>query len=195
MNIPSRSAVFAALIIFTVGGIAVKAQAPDAAALIAAQKEAMKPLSYMFGVWRGPASTAMPDGSKHDVIQTERIGPFLDGSVIVLEGRGYDAKTGQVSFNAFGTISYNVRTKAYTLHSYAQGQAGDFALTPTADGYVWEIPAGPMTIRYTATISKTAWREVGDRIATGKDPVRFFEMNLKRIGDTDWPKAGAIPPK
>lgn len=170
-------------------------QAPDTAALLAAQREAFKPFSYMFGVWRGPAETVNPDGTKHSVIQTERIGPFLDRSVVVLEGRGYDAVSGQVTFNAFGTISYSPRTKGFTLHSYAQGQSGDFVLTPTADGYVWEIPAGPMTIRYTAVIKNGNWREVGDRIVPGKDPIRFFEMNLKRIGDTDWPAGGAIPMK
>lgn len=180
-------------IVVATTAVAASAQAPDSKALLAAQKEAMKPLAVMHGVWRGPAWTIQPDGSKHDVMQTERIGPFLDGSVIVLEGRGYDMKTKEVTFNAFGTVSYNVRTKAYSLHSHAQGQSGDFVLTPTADGYVWEIPAGPMTIRYTATIKDGKWREVGDRIAPGKDPVRFFEMNLKRVSDTDWPAGGAVP--
>ena len=81
------------------------------------------------------------------------------------------------------------------LHSHAMGNVGDFVLTLSPDGYTWEIPAGPMTIRYTAVIKDGAWREVGDRIVPGKDPVRFFEMNLKRMGDTDWPAAGAISPK
>ena len=167
---------------------------PDPAALIAAQREAMAPLAIMDGVWRGPAWTILPSGEKHNITQTERIGPFLDGSIKVIEGRGYDAD-GKVSFNAFGTISYDPATKVYTLHSHAMGQVGDFVLKPTADGYVWEIPAGPMTIRYTAVIRNSAWLEVGDRITPGKDPVRFFEMNLKRVGDTNWPAAGAIPPK
>src|SRR5262252_7778199 len=114
---------------------------PDPAALIAAQKEAMAPLAFMDGVWRGPAWTILPSGEKHTVTQTERIGPFLDGSVKVIEGRGYDAD-GKVAFNAFGTISYNLDTRIYTMHSYAQGQVGDFLFTPTSDGYVWEIPAG-----------------------------------------------------
>jgi hypothetical protein len=100
-----------------------------------------------------------------------------------------------VTFNAFGTVSFNPATQAYTLHSHALGQIGDFNLTPTAEGYVWEIPAGAMTIRYTATIKGGAWLEVGDRIIPGKEPIRFFEMNLKRLGDTTWPAAGAIPPK
>jgi hypothetical protein len=112
----------------------------------------------------------------------------------VIEGRGYDAE-GKVSFNAFGTISFDPNTKAYTLHSYAMGRSGDFAFTPAAGGYSWEIPAGPMKIRYTATIKDGKWNEVGDQIIPGKDPVRFFEMNLQRVGDTDWPSAGAIPPK
>ena len=166
----------------------------DPATLIAAQREAMKSLAVMDGVWRGPAWTILQSGDKHTITQTERIGPFLDGSVKVIEGRGYDSD-GKVTFNAFGTVSYNPATHVYTLHSYAQGQAGDFVLTPTSDGYVWEIPAGPMTIRYTAVIKEGAWREVGDRIMPGREPVRFFEMNLKRIGDTNWPAAGPVSPK
>jgi len=142
---------------------------PDPAALIAARREAMAPLAFMDGVWRGPAWTILSSGEKHNITQTERIGPFLDGSVKVIEGRGYNAD-GTVGFNAFGTISYNPATRLYTLHSYAMGNVGDFVLTRTADGYTWEIPAGPMTIRYTAVIKDGAWREVGDRIMPGKDP-------------------------
>src|ERR1700724_3302805 len=129
----------------------VKREQPSPAALIAAQREAMVRLAYMDCVWRGPAWTNLPSGEKHNITQTERIGPFLDGSVKVIEGRGYDSD-GKVTFNAFGTISFNPATKVYTLHSYAQGYVGDFVLTRTADGYVWEIPAGPMTIRYTAVV-------------------------------------------
>jgi hypothetical protein len=174
---------------------ALSAQArPDPAALISAQKEAMAPLAYMDGVWRGPAWTILPSGEKHNITQTERIGPFLDGSVKVIEGRGYDAG-GKITFNAFGTISYDPGKKTFTLHSHAMGYVGDFALTPTSDGYTWEIPTGPTTIRYTAVIKDGTWKEVGDRIAPGKEPVRFFEMNLKRVGDSSWPAAGAIPPK
>lgn len=166
----------------------------DPATLIASQREAMLRLAFMDGVWRGAAWTLLPSGVKHTITQTERIGPFLDGSVKVIEGRGYDPD-GKVTFNAFGTISYNPATRAYTLRSYAQGQVGDFVLTPSADGYVWEIAAGPMTIRYTAVIKDGAWREVGDRIMPGQESVRFFEMNLKRVGNTDWPAAGAISPR
>jgi hypothetical protein len=193
----TRFALLQALMVLVAAVVPLAAEAqgpPDSAALISAQREAMKPLAVMDGVWRGPASTVLPSGEKRNVTQTERIGPFLDGSIKVIEGRGYNAD-GTVGFNAFGTISYDPATKAYTLHSHAMGRVGDFALKLAADGYTWEIPAGPMTIRYTAVIKDGKWNEVGDRIVPGKEPVRFFEMNLTRIGDSDWPGAGAIPPK
>jgi hypothetical protein len=167
---------------------------PDAAVLLAAQKDALKAFAAMDGVWRGPAWTILPNGEKHTITQTERIGPFLDGSVKVIEGKGYEAD-GRVSFNAFGTISFSPSKNGYTLHSHAMGNVGDFVIKPTADGYTWEIPAGPMTIRYTAVIKDGTLKEVGDRLEPGKDPVRFFEMTLTRIGDTTWPAGGAVPPK
>jgi hypothetical protein len=167
---------------------------PDPAAQIAAQREALTALAFMDGVWRGSASTVLPSGETHSVTQTERVGPFLDGSLKVIEGRGYDAG-GKVSFNAFGIISFNPATKVYTMRSYAMGNVGDFTLQRNADGFAWEIPAGPMTIRYTAVIKDGTWREIGERISPGKDPIRFFEMTLKRVGDTDWPAVGTIPPK
>jgi hypothetical protein len=166
----------------------------DAAALIEAQRKGLAPLVYMDGVWRGTAWTILESGEKRTVTQTERVGPFLDGSVKVIEGRGYNPD-GKIGFNALAILSYSPEKKGYVLHSHAMGRVGDFAFKPTTDGYVWEVPAGPMTIRYMAVIKDGTWREVGDRIVPGKEPNRFFEMNLKRLRDTDWPVAGAISPR
>ncbi len=130
---------------------------PSPAALIAAQRDGMVRLAYMDGVWRGPAWTILPSGEKHSFTQTERIGPFLDGSVKVIEGRGYDPD-GKVTFNAFGTISFNPATKVYTLHSHAMGNVGDFVLTLTPDGYTWDIPAGPMTINWRSHSAICFWQ-------------------------------------
>ena len=188
---------FAIVALLLTGGASLTASSqgrPDPTTLIAAQRAAMVSLAWMDGVWRGSAWTVLPSGEKHIITQTERIGPLLDGSIKVVEGRGFEAD-GRVGFNAFGIISYNLDTHAYSLHSHALGMVGDFALTLTSDGYVWEIPAGPMTIRYTAVIKNGAWREVGDRLVPGQDPVRFFEMNLTRVGDSTWPAAGAVLPR
>src|SRR4051812_14270922 len=106
------------------------AQGLNPAALITAQREAMAPLAYMNGVWRGPAWSMTPKGEKHNITQTERIGPFLDGSVKVIEGRGYDDQ-GKVTFNALGIISYDIDQKTYSMRSYAMGRSGDFPVTTT----------------------------------------------------------------
>src|SRR4051812_36755006 len=166
----------------------------DPAAVIAAQAEAMKVFSAMDGVWRGPAWTLQPNGEKRHITQTERIGAFLAGSVKVIEGRGYTAD-GRVGFNALGIVSYDPVKRAYWMRSYALGHAGDFAFTPNANGaYDWEIRTGPSSaIRYSASIKDGVLREVGDRVDGDKPPLRIFEMELKRIGDTSWPASDAVP--
>ena len=166
---------------------------PDPAARIAKQQAAMKALSWMDGVWRGPAAITSPGGQKITVTQTERSGPLLGGAVHVVEGRGYNAD-GSTGFNALGIISYDLDKDAYSMRSYAMGQAGDFPMVLTPTGAVWTIPAGPATIRYTITAKDGVWHELGERVVEGQPPMPFFEMTLKRIGDSSWPTAGAIPP-
>ncbi len=170
-------------------------QAFDPAPTIAAQREALKPLAAMNGLWRGDATTVLPNGERRTVTQTERIGPFLGGTLKIIEGRGYDSN-GKLAFSAFGIVSFNPATQLYSLRSYAHGRQGDFPFSPTADGYTWDVPAGPgAVIRYTATIAGSRLREVGDRIVGSEAPTRVFEMTLERIGDTDWPEGGAIGPR
>lgn len=154
----------------------------------------MAKLSFMRGIWAGPAKGTGPDGKPYSITQTERMGPMLGGDIVVVEGRGYRAD-GSTGFNAFGVVSYDPETKKYELRSYAQGMAGTFELKLTADGYTWEIPAGPNAIiRFTATIKGDHWREVGEYIAQGKPGVQTFEMNLVRVGATDWPLTTPVSP-
>lgn len=167
---------------------------PDPAALMAAQRDALAPFAFMDGVWRGPAATTLPSGDVHRITQTERIGPLLGGTVKVIEGRGYEPD-GRTSFNALAILSCDASTKACSMRSYAMGRAGDYPVQRTPDGFAWEIPAGPMTIRYSAVVKDGTWREIGERVTPGQPPVRFFEMTLTRVGDSEWPGAGAIAPK
>ena len=154
----------------------------------------MAKLAFMRGVWRGTAKGTNPDGTTFEVTQTERMGPLLGGDVILVEGRGY-AADGSTRFNAFAAVSWNKYTQKYELRSYAQGNAGTFELTPTDTGYVWEVPAGPGAIvRFTATVTKDTWREVGEYVKGTSPPFQTFEMNLTRVGDTDWPLGAPVTP-
>jgi hypothetical protein len=153
----------------------------------------MQKLAFMHGIWRGTASGAARDGSRYQVVQTERVGPMLDGDLLVIEGRGYRAD-GSVGFNAFAVVSWDERSGGYEFRSYAQGHAGTFAMKLTETGFEWEIPAGPDAVmRYAAMVEGTKWHEVGDYVAPGAEPRRMFEMTLERIGDTTWPAASPVP--
>lgn len=154
--------------------------------------KAMAKLGFMSGIWTGQAGGVDADGVRYSVRQTERMGPMLGGDVIVIEGRGYK-EDGSIGFNALGVISWDSRSGKYEFRSYAQGYAGTFELKPAQDGYIWEIPAGEATIRYTATVLDGRWREIGERLVPGKPAVQIFEMNLKRVGGTDWPAADPVP--
>lgn len=170
------------------------AQHSDVQELLSAQREAMKPLKMMDGVWRGPAWTLQRDGSKRHITQTERIGPFLDGTVKVIEGRGYEPD-GRVGFNAFGVVYWDAQKKAYGFRSWALGRGGDFKFEALPDGYAWEVdfPGGKQ--RYVATIDGDKFREIGHIQMQGREATQNFEMNLVRVGDTDWPLGTPVPQK
>jgi len=154
----------------------------------------MARLSFMRGVWAGPATGTTATGEHYSVTQTERMGPMLGGDIVVVEGRGY-RDDGTTGFNAFAVVSWDPRADKYELRSYAMGYSGTFEMKLTDDGYTWEIPAGPgAVIRYTATIKGDTWREVGAYVAGDQPPRPMFEMNLKRVGDSDWPLGTPIAP-
>lgn len=175
-----------------------QAQQRDTAAVLEAQRSAMQPLAMLDGTWRGTSTYHRPGGGTFVSPHTERIGPFLDGTVKVIEGRGYKPD-GSVAFNAFAILSYDPATQDYNFRSYAMGQANDFPFQATPDGFTWETSreteAGTVTTRYTTVIEDGTWHEVGERLVPGQPPVRFIELKLQRVGDTDWPAAGAIGPE
>ncbi len=174
--------------------VATHAQDPNTQATLKTQQEKMASLAMMDGTWRGDAWMFTPQGQRVEITQTERVGPMLNGTIRVVEGRGYDAD-GNVPFNAFGIISYDVAAKKYMMRSYAQGRQGDFEVEVQTNGFSWSMAMGNATIRYQATIENGKWTEVGERIVGNQAPFKFLEMNLSRIGDCTWPAEDAVPPK
>lgn len=151
----------------------------------------LAPFAWMDGAWRGEATIDMP-GGRIKLTQTERSGTMLGGAVRVIEGRGYGPK-GDLQFNAMGVI-YARPDGSFAMHSWAQGREGIFPIKLVEGGFDWEMPAGPMTIRYEARLVGGKWTERGFRIVPGKAPTEFYRMELSRVGVAKgWPAAGAIP--
>lgn len=177
-------------------GTVMAQQADEAtiAARMAEQEAALAPLSRIDGEWRGTAWIADRTGKRTVLVQTERVGSMLDGTVKVIEGRGFE--DGKPVFNAFAQIAYDPDKKTLTMRSYTRGYQGDFPFQITADGFIWTIPAGPgAVIRYTAVIKDGTWVEKGEYVPNGGTGMQFMEINLKRVGDTKWPAEGGLGPQ
>lgn len=152
---------------------------------------AMAKLVPLHGEWRGTAKGNIR-GQVFDVTQTERVGPMQGGDVVVIEGRGY-AASGKLEFNAFALVSYDTTKDVYEFRNYAHGQANTYPFFVTDTGYSWEMPAGPNAkIRYDITITNGKWVEIGYYIRENKEPAKFMELNLERLGDSSWPAAGFV---
>lgn len=170
------------------------AQVPMQPAGSAAQREALAALDFLDGEWRGQAIVHGPGGTE-TLTQTERVGSMLGGSIKVIEGRGY-AADGSTVFNAMAVVSWDEREGRYRFRSWANGFTGDYRFERTEDGFRWETPAGPNArIEYVATIRDGVWHEVGTFFMEGQPPRQMIDMRLTRIGDTDWPAGGAVPPR
>jgi hypothetical protein len=165
---------------------------PDSAATMAAQRAAMGRLAFLDGLWRGTAVAGPAGAPQRQMVQTERVGLALDGTVRVIEGRAHDAD-GTVLFQSFGIVSFDPSSNSFMLRAHADGQRGDFAFAVEPDGYAWEVPSGPGRVRYRARVADGRWRQTGELLMPERPPLEIFRMDLQRIGDTTWPAAGAVP--
>lgn len=157
------------------------------------QRTAMQTLSWMDGEWVGQATISMGPDRTETHPHTERIGPMLGGSIKVIEGRSVNAD-GSAGFNAFAVVSWDDATDRYMMRSYANGQAGDFPLEATTDGFRWSTSNRGGEMRYVTTFRDGEWLETGDFVMPGREPMRVIELRLRRRGETGWPAAGAVTP-
>lgn len=182
---PYRALAFAALLPGTA-----QAQAP--ATDVAQQRAAIAALDFLDGEWVGDA-TATTAAGQVKMVQTERIGSLLGGTVKLIEGRGYGA-SGTTLFNAFAIVSWDTATGRYRIRSYAQGRVTDAGFERTPDGFAWGFPAGPAQLRFHAAVKDGHWQETGTYEMPGRPAVTTTSLDLHRKGATPWPGAGAVVP-
>lgn len=157
------------------------------------QRQAMQTLAWMDGEWVGEATVSMGPDRTSTHPHTERIGPMLGGSIKVIEGRSVN-EDGTAAFNAFAVISWDDAADRYIMRSYANGQAADFPLEGTADGFRWSTSARGGEMRYVTMLQNGEWVETGHFVMPGRDPMKVLELRLRRRGDTDWPAGDPVAP-
>lgn len=156
-----------------------------------AQQEAMKELAFLDGEWRGSSKVLRKDGWTATV-QTERVGTMMDGTVRMIEGKGYGAD-GRLGFEVLRIISFEPETQTYSMRSYQSGRIRDHELSLTGNGLAWESESSSdTTIRYEASVKNGVWTETATRVPARGEPEMYAELKVKRLRGSGWPQAGGL---
>lgn len=164
---------------------------PDGASKrIQVQQDAMKAISFLDGEWRGTSKTLRKAGWVQ-MVQTERVGAMLEGTVKVIEVRSYEA--GKLSFDALRIISYDPERKTYSMRSYQGGSVRDYDLRVTPTGIAWEIASrGDTKVRYETTVRNGVWSESATRTSAKGESETYLQVSVKRVRASTWPEGGAL---
>ena len=161
--------------------------APAAAQTPAAAPEQMQRLAFLHGTWRGEAvSTMGPDRREERASVLETARPKLEGSVLLVEGLGWEGTQGEADYRvvhqALGVVSYDARRGGWAMRAFRGGGWVDADVTVGDGEMVWAFDQpGAGRIRYTIRLDEQGrWHEVGDMSPDGRRWHRFFEMRLTR---------------
>lgn len=147
------------------------------------QKEAMSKLGFLTGKWTGEGWVQRGPGEPMRYKQTEEVVFKLDGLVLLIEGTGRDPQSGEVTFNAMATVSYDEASKSYKMRSHSDGRylETELKVSETGKGFEWGFAAGPGRVRYVMKIDDAgAWVETGEFLRDGAPPMKMLEMKVQK---------------
>lgn len=147
-----------------------------------AQRAAIEKLAFLEGDWSGTAIATLPDGSRIEMAQTERVSRKVGGLAITFEGTGRDRSTGEVAFEAFASVFQDFQTGEYRMYGgTSDGRNGEMELRLVENGVQWWPKGMEESVRYTITVSDDGqWVENGEYSMDGQTWMSFFQMTLTR---------------
>ena len=148
---------------------------------VPAQREAMKKLAFLLGKWSGTGWVITGPGAPIQIQQSEDVQYKLDGLLLAIEGTGREPGSGNVTFRAFATISYDDATSKYRFRAYNDGRYLDTELTVVEKGFEWGMEGDRFTVKYTMQLNeKGEWVETGESVFGGGPPRKMLEMTLRK---------------
>jgi len=141
-----------------------------------AQQEIQK-LAFITGDWKGTGWIVTEDGNRYNFDQTELVQFKLDGTALLIEGRGM--RDGEVIHDALAVVTFNHQNKNYTFRSWLNsGLGGEFKAELIDNVFYW-YPGENM--RYIIYLNeKGQWYEKGEYNMGGDNWFQFFEMTLDK---------------
>jgi hypothetical protein len=145
------------------------------------QLELMEAVAWLDGEWEGSGWVQMGP-ERHAFSQTESVTRRLDGLILVIDGLGRAADSGEVVHSAFAVVRVHegeYRISAYTHH----GQYLDVPAQVAPGTLVWGFRGPQGQIRFTITHTESdEWHEIGEATQDGEKWFQFLEMRLGRAG-------------
>lgn len=140
-------------------------------------QEAMKPLAFLEGKWKGTGWMMSRDQQKYEFEQTEEVSFQLSGTHLMIKGQG--VSDGKVIHHALAMISPTSEAGDFDFTSFLQsGQKGSFK-SELIDGVLYWYPNDQ--VRYVIRLNDAGqWYEVGE-YNMGENWFQFFEMTLDKV--------------
>ncbi len=141
-----------------------------------AQQE-LKKIEFLVGEWSGSGWMMNQSREKMVFDQTESVNLKLNGTALLIEGKG--SSEGKVVHNALAIITMAEGIAKYDFNSFLQSnQHGTFKAELIDQVFYW-YPVE--NVRYVITINeKGQWHEIGEA-NSGGTWYQFFEMTLDKM--------------
>ena len=148
---------------------------------LAAQRDAMKKLTFLAGKWSGNGTVIRSAEGPMKLAQTEDVQFKLDGLVMLVEGTGRNPE-GQVVFRALATISYDDLTSTYRFRAHSEGRYIETELKVLPAGFEWGFTSGPVKVANIMKLTdKGEWNEITELTVGSSPPRKTLDMTLKRL--------------
>ncbi len=154
-----------------------------------AKPATMDKLKFLLGEWEGTGWRLNQRGKMYTKA-FEKVKCKADCMIFVVEGLGIKTdsvnKKDQVVHDAFGVISYDAKTNAYSLRAYTKDGLTDSPIEFLEDKlimWIMDMPAGK--IKFTADFrTPNKWIEWGEFSRDGGQTwMKFLETDLTRVRD------------
>jgi hypothetical protein len=141
-------------------------------------QQAIEKLAFLSGEWKGTGWIMAEDGNRYEFDQTELVQLKLDGTALLIEGRGMS--NGKTMHDALAVVTYNQQDKDYSFRTWlTTRQGGEFRGEFIDNNFYW-YPGD--NIRYIIYLNeKGQWYEKGEYNTGGDNWYQFFEMTLDKV--------------
>jgi len=164
-------------------GLVCMAQTPRTPDL-AAQRAAMKKLSFMVGKWSGQASVLRASGQFVALSQTEEAQFELDGLVLIIRGIGRAKSDDKLALQALGLISFDDESGTYSMRAFNDGRwlESDVKLAPGGGAITWGFTLGEMkTASLLRLNEKGEWTEHAELTIGAQPPLKLMDLTVRRV--------------